>query len=134
MVFDGAHILYMLHTRVKTHKLLQICKQIVTNLFTSCRQVVFALLVPSQCCKACNKFGTSRYSLTTCNKLDGITRLVTRLFNTSACYSHDITHCYIMTVSKLWKQPCNMSDNISKVITTATCMAVKTPNGFQSKD
>jgi hypothetical protein len=29
--------------------------QVVTNLFTSCRQVVFALLVPS----CCNKFGTS---------------------------------------------------------------------------
>jgi hypothetical protein len=40
---------------VKTHKLLQVCKQVVTNLFTSCRQVVFALLVPS----CCNKFGTS---------------------------------------------------------------------------
>ena len=34
-------------TRVKTHKLLQVCKQVVTNLFTSCQQVVFALLVPS---------------------------------------------------------------------------------------
>jgi hypothetical protein len=41
-------------THVKTHKLLQVCKQVVTNLFTSCRQVVFALLVPS----CCNKFGT----------------------------------------------------------------------------
>jgi hypothetical protein len=40
---------------VKTHKLLQICKQVVTNLFTSCQQVVFALLVPS----CCNKFETS---------------------------------------------------------------------------
>jgi hypothetical protein len=39
---------------VKTHKLLQVCKQVVTNLFTSCQQVVFALLVPS----CCNKFGT----------------------------------------------------------------------------
>ncbi len=38
-----------------THKLLQLCKQVVTNLFTSCQQIVFALLVP--CC--CNKFGTS---------------------------------------------------------------------------
>jgi hypothetical protein len=35
-----------LATHVKMHKLLQICKQVVTNLFTSCRQVVFALLVP----------------------------------------------------------------------------------------
>jgi hypothetical protein len=42
-------------TRVKTHKLLQVCKQVVTNLFTSCQQVVFALLVPS----CCNKFGTT---------------------------------------------------------------------------
>ena len=28
---------------VKTHKLLQVCKQVVPNLFTSCQQVVFAL-------------------------------------------------------------------------------------------
>ena len=35
------------HTRVKTHKLLQVCKQVVTSLFTSCQQVVFARLVPS---------------------------------------------------------------------------------------
>ena len=31
----------------KTHKLLQVCKQVVTNLFTSCQQVAFALFVPS---------------------------------------------------------------------------------------
>ena len=36
-------------TNVKTHKLLQVCKQVVTNLFTSCREVVFALLVPICC-------------------------------------------------------------------------------------
>ena len=34
-------------TCVKTYKLLQVCKQVVTNLFTNCQQVVFALLVPS---------------------------------------------------------------------------------------
>ena len=34
-------------TGVKTHKLLQVCQQVVTSLFTSCQQVVFALLVPS---------------------------------------------------------------------------------------
>ena len=45
----------------KTHKLLQVCVQVVTNLFTSCRQVVFALLVPS----CCNKFGTSCSQLLT---------------------------------------------------------------------
>ena len=33
-------------TRIKTHKLLRVCKQVVTSLFTSCQQVVFALLVP----------------------------------------------------------------------------------------
>jgi hypothetical protein len=33
----------------KTHRLLQVCRQSFTNLFTSCRQVVFALLVPSCC-------------------------------------------------------------------------------------
>ena len=33
-------------TRVKTHKLLQVCKQVVTRLFTSCQQVMFALVVP----------------------------------------------------------------------------------------
>jgi hypothetical protein len=48
-------------THVKTHKLLQVCKQVVTNLFTSCQQVVFALLDPS----CCNKFGTSCYQLVT---------------------------------------------------------------------
>ena len=42
-----AHSLSTKYTRVKTHKLLQVCKQVVTSLFTSCEQVVFALLVPS---------------------------------------------------------------------------------------
>ena len=45
--FMSCHfILFIDTTHVKTHKLLQVCKQVVTNLFTSCRQVVFALLVP----------------------------------------------------------------------------------------
>ena len=48
-------------THVKTHKLLQVCKQVVTNLFTNCRQVVFALLVPS----CWNKFGTRCQQLVT---------------------------------------------------------------------
>ena len=59
---------------VKTHKLLQVCKQVVTSQFTSCPQVVFALLVPSLLQQDWNKL------LTACNKLDGIIRLVTRLF------------------------------------------------------
>jgi hypothetical protein len=49
------YTMYFSRARVKAHKLLQVCKLVVTNLFTSCRQVVFALLVPS----CCNKFGTS---------------------------------------------------------------------------
>ena len=54
--FDpGCHILRGPATHIKMHKLLQVCKQLVANLFTSCRQVVFALLVPS--CR--NKFETS---------------------------------------------------------------------------
>ena len=71
-------------TRVKTHKLLQVCKQVVTSLFTRCQQVVFALFVPSLLQQIWNKL------LTTCNKLDGIIRLVTRLF-LQVCYSHDTT-------------------------------------------
>ena len=52
------------------------CKnaQVVTSQFTSCPQVVFALLVPSLLQQDWNKL------LTTRNKLDGIIRLVTRLF------------------------------------------------------
>ena len=32
-----------LHTRGKTHKFSQFCKPVVTSLFTSCQQVVFAV-------------------------------------------------------------------------------------------
>ncbi len=71
-------------TRVKTHKLLLVCKQVVTNLFTSCQQVVFALLVPMLLQQVWNKL------LTTCNKLDDIIRLAARLFQ-QVWYSLDIT-------------------------------------------
>ena len=47
------------HTRVKTDKLLQVCKQVVTSLFTSCQQVVFALLVPSLLQQIWNKLLTT---------------------------------------------------------------------------
>jgi hypothetical protein len=67
------NIVIIVHLTIYTHKnaKLQVCKQVVTNLFTSCRQVVFALLVPIFCDKL----------LPTCNKFDGIIRLVTRLFS-----------------------------------------------------
>ncbi len=71
-------------TRVKTHKLLHVCKQFVTNLFTSCQQVVFALLVSMLLQQVWNKLST------TCNKLDGIIRLAARLFQ-QVWYSLDIT-------------------------------------------
>jgi hypothetical protein len=69
-----SHVIDIVTTHVKTHKLLQVCKQVVTSLFTSCQQVVFALLVPGLLEQVWNKL------LTICNKLDGIIRLVRRLF------------------------------------------------------
>ena len=59
-----------------THKNAQVVTGLQTslaNLFTSCRQVVFALLAPS----CCNKL------LTTCNKLDGIYRTCFKVVLTS---------------------------------------------------
>jgi hypothetical protein len=46
-------------THIKSRKLLQICKQVVTRLLSSRYQDVFALLVPS----CCDKSGTSCYHL-----------------------------------------------------------------------
>ena len=62
--------IYTRDTHVKTHKLLQVWKQVVTNLFTSCRQVVFALLV-SNCC---NKFGTGLSLLALSDSLQGCSK------------------------------------------------------------
>ena len=61
-------------THVKTHMLLQTCKQVVTSLLTSCCQDVFALLVLNLLEQVWNKL------LTNCNKLDATIRPVTRLF------------------------------------------------------
>ena len=52
-----------LHYRIifrlySANKLSQVCKQVVTNLFTGCQQVVLALLIPSL-------FATSCYQLVT---------------------------------------------------------------------
>ena len=96
-------------TRVKISHL-------VASLLTSRQQVVFALLVPS-CQHVWNKL------LTTCNNLDDIMRLVARLFQ-QVWYNHDITillqpcQTYIVTVSDLLEQPCNMSDNAIKLVTS----------------
>ena len=55
-------------THVKTHKLVQVYKQVVTNLLTSCQQVMFALL-PSLLQQVWTKLPT------TCHKFDGIITL-----------------------------------------------------------
>ena len=81
----------------KTHKLLHVCKQVVTNLFTSCRQVVFALFVPS----CCNKFGTS-WITTTCNKLDGINQTCYKVVLTNLIQSW-----YNKNVTRLMTKGCN---------------------------
>jgi hypothetical protein len=63
-----------------------LCTHVVTNLFTSCRQVVFALLVPS----CCNKFGTS------CQQL--VTSLMALSNSLQACCEHILlTSCKIFT-------------------------------------
>ena len=79
---------------------------------TSRQQVVFAPLVTS-CQQVWNKL------LTICNNLVDIIRLVARLFE-QVRYSHDIavllqpcvinlvTFLFIMTVSDLLEQPCNI--------------------------
>jgi hypothetical protein len=58
------------YTHIKTWKLLQICKQVVTRLLSSRYQDVFALLVLS----CCDKSGTSCYHLVT--KLMTVTDLL----------------------------------------------------------
>ena len=105
------HTLAVMFTRVKISHL-------VARLPTSRQQVVFGLLVPSFQ-QIWNKL------LTTCNKLDGIIRLVTSF------YGHDITTsmlqgcqhkvvkiCHIKHVTDLSEQPCNKSDNFGKVVTS----------------
>ena len=75
---ESAILLYLhyelQYTRKNATELLQTCKQVVTSLFTSCSQDVFALLVPNLLGQVLNKL------LTNCNKLDGTIRPVTRLF------------------------------------------------------
>ena len=75
---------------------------LVASLFTTCQQVVFALLVPS-CQQVWNKL------LTTCNKVVDIIRLVAMLFQ-QVRYSHDITillqFCLVNLVTFLLYHDC----------------------------
>jgi hypothetical protein len=82
-------------THVKTHKLLQVCKQVVTNLFTSCQQVVFALLVPS----CCNNFGTSCWQL--------VTSLMALSDLSQGCSNKSDTVMINKNVTRLTTQGCN---------------------------
>ena len=72
--YQDAFAMFAADAHVKMHKLLQTCKQVVTSLFASCSQDVFALLVPNLLEQVWNKL------LTNFNKLDGTIRPVTRLF------------------------------------------------------
>ena len=77
--------------------------QLVASLQTSRQQVVFAWLVTS-CQQVWNK------SVTTCNNLVDIVRLVTRLFQ-QGCYNHDITillqPCVVNLVTFLLYHDCD---------------------------
>jgi hypothetical protein len=98
----------IIHALKRTHKLLQICKQVVTRLLSSRYQDVFALLVPS----CCDKSGTSCYHLVT--RLMTVTDLLqvdpTRLIQVfvTSCYELDVinllTTCYVQTISDLLEQ------------------------------
>jgi hypothetical protein len=79
------------------HKLLQVCKQVIANLFTSSGQVVFALLVPT----CCNKFGTS------CSQ--HVTSLMTLSYLLQGCSYKSDTWVMInnKNVTRLTAQGCN---------------------------
>jgi hypothetical protein len=64
----------------KSHKLLQICKQVVTRLLSSRYQDVFALLVSS----CCDKSGTSCYHIS-CYEVDDGNRLATSCSTKAVC-------------------------------------------------
>jgi hypothetical protein len=95
---------------VKTHKLLQVCKQlqVVTNLFTSCWQLMFALLVPS----CCNKFGAVNNSsqawlhYQTCYKVV-LTSLIQSWYNTNVTrLPTQSASCNNIVISWLYRTCC----------------------------
>jgi uncharacterized membrane protein len=89
---------------VKIHKLLQDCKQVITNMFTSCRQVAFTLLVNA-------KFVTSFMGLSgllqgCSNKSDtvmiykNVTMLTTQVVTILLC--HDWIRLVGTTLRQVW--------------------------------
>jgi hypothetical protein len=83
-------------TQLNTHAKIS---HLVASLPTSRQQVVFPLLVTSNCQQVWNKL------LTICNNLVDIIRLVTRLFQ-QVRYSHDIE--VLLQPCVLCRQPCNI--------------------------
>ena len=104
--------------------------QAVIGLQTSCYKSVHkfsASCVRTACSMLLQQVWNKLWTI--CNKIDGIIRLVERLFQQVWC-SFDITrmlqgrphnvvykNCYITTVPDLLEQPCNKSDNINNVVT-----------------
>ena len=85
------------------------------SLQTSCNKSLHklsTLLVPCLLQHVCNKL------LTTCNKLDGISRQIapTSLYSDDANEKRVEQYCYTMTVTDLLEQSCNKYDNINKVV------------------
>jgi hypothetical protein len=114
--------LYCLATRVKTLKLLQICKQVVTRLLLSRYQDVFALLVPS-CC-VWNKL------LSSCYKVDDGNRLATSCSSLFVTSYYELvvinlsTPCYVQTISDSLEQVCWPHQPCYKMIDdVTTCSA-----------
>jgi hypothetical protein len=70
----------------KMHNLYQVCKQVVTSLFTSCYKSVHKLSTSSLCTACCQLLQQvwNKLLTATSNKLDGII-----IYQT--CYNHDIT-------------------------------------------
>ena len=91
------------------------CYKSVHKLSTSCVRTVCSQLLQH----ICNKL------LRTCNKLDGIIRLVTSFYShdittsmLQGCQHKVVTICHIKHVTDLSEQPCNKSDNFGKVVTS----------------
>ena len=129
-----------LYTHIKTCKLLQICKQVVTRLLSSRYQDVFALLVPS----CCDKSGTSCYHLVTrlLMVIDLLQVVPTRLIQAvrnkllrACCHQlviNLLTTCYVQTISDLLKQFVASLLASSTLLQNETCQQLGTSSANRS--
>ena len=112
--------IYTSYTHVKTHKLLQVCKQVELNYksvsnYKLCSHCLFPVVVTSLG-QAANNLKQAWWHYQTCYKVV-LTSLIQSWYNKNV--TRLITQgCYIMTVSNLLEQPCDKSDNINKVVTS----------------